>query len=498
MVKRKYKIFILAILAVLAIFFIFTKGYQSRSNGQVDNIIKTCPRYEIDVIFAPEDKTLQASQKLFFINNTGKELSELYFHLYPNAFKTIDSAPFPLAEMDRAYPTGFSPGYINVKEITIDFQEAFYEIDDTILKVVLAKPSKPGETLLLNMSYAAVIPPSQGRYGYGENTYNIANWYPILAVYDDMGWHVDPYYDVGDPFFSEVGLYEVRIKAPKEYTIAASGSLNNRREEGDYCYWEFNTDLVRDFAWLSSANFDILTTQVDKTKITSYYIKGDDECGKKALEFGAKAIKFFNDYFGPYPYENFAVVAADFYIGGMEYPNLVMIGHQFYNPGDFLEYIVVHETAHQWWYGLVGNNEIKEPWLDEALTEYSTILYYEDTYGKRIGQQVYEHIILNPYIMYELEYGVKPISRSLSEFSSWSEYSAVVYSRGAIMLKELERRMGKGKLREALGYYLRNNQYKNATTDNFIEALNQGTGTNWGEYIYQWLEGEESLEEATG
>ena len=180
----------------------------------------------------------------------------------------------------------------------------------------------------------------------------------------------------------------------------------------------------------------------------------------------------------------------------MEYPNLVMIGEEFYGPGDFLEYVIVHETAHQWWYGLVGNNQVVEAWLDEALAEYSTILYYENIYGKKIGKSVYETAILNPYKLYEAENIPKPILRHLSQFSDWRDYSGTVYYKGAIMLKYLEGRMGKAKLREALCYYFEENLYKNTSTVDFIEAINHVTGVDWTDYIYRWLKGSEKLQNA--
>ena len=238
------------------------------------------------------------------------------------------------------------------------------------MKVILSKPFKPKDKLVMTVEFDAVLPPACGRFGYGKNTFNIGNWYPILATYDDKGWHKEPYYDVGDPFYSEVGIYDVHISAPKDYIIAASGSLQEKREKADQIVWNFKTDLVRDFAWVASNKFRTVNLNIGKTRITSYYLEGDEDYGQEALEYAQKALVFFNNYFGEYPYSDYSVVASDFYIGGMEYPNLVIIGEEFYRPGDFLEYVIVHETAHQWWYGLVGNNQVMEAWLDEALAEY--------------------------------------------------------------------------------------------------------------------------------
>ena len=113
-----------------------------------------------------------------------------------------------------------------------------------------------------------------------------------------------------------------------------------------------------------------------------------------ATKISKESIEIFNDMFGKYPYNIYSVIASDFYIGGMEYPTLSMIDEGLYtNKNKFLlEYVIAHETAHQWWYSVVGNDEVSEPWLDEALTEYSTILSFEKKYGKNIIENLYGNL----------------------------------------------------------------------------------------------------------
>jgi hypothetical protein len=495
--KRKFVILSVIILLVMGVRFVFLQsGYRESERKTSQNFMKTCPRYEMNVAFYPEEKKTDVFQTITITNDKAIEFKELYFHLYPNAFKTFDQVPFPREEMERAYPEGFAPGYITLKKLLVESRQANYEIEDTLLKIILEEPLKPGKKTDLTFEFELVIPPSHGRFGYGQNTFNIANWYPILAMYNEKGWHKDPYYSVGDPFFSEAGLYEVHIKAPKDYTIAASGSLQGKHEDEEQVIWSFNTGLVRDFAWIAGENLEIKEISRGGTRIISYYPGDKEVYGGKALEHAKNALFFFNDYFGQYPYDEYCVVASDFYIGGMEYPNLVMIGVEFYGSGEFLEYVVVHETAHQWWYGLVGNNQIEEAWLDEALAEYSTLLYYEYFYGRKTGQEVYEEAIFNPYKLYEVSSAPGPILRPLSDFTDWKDYSAAVYYKGAIMLKELEGRMGKKKLQEALRYYFKKNLFKNATAADFIEALNHVTGVDWTDYILDWLKRTEALDKA--
>lgn len=468
------------------------KNWQAIKQGMK----KECNLYKIDASFDPKNKTVTAKQEISIKNNFDETFSELYFHIYPNAFQSVDTTPFPKEDMKLAYPDGFSPGKMKIQKISSNKKPLKYNINGTILEVVLDKPLKPKETAKVSIEFKCILPPSRGRYGYGKNTFNIANWYPLLAVYDDKGWNKYPYYKIGDPFYSDIALYSVNIRTPKNYTVAATGSLVNKKVKGEHILWEYETDLVRDFAFVASNKFDVAYDDLYKTKVKSYFIKGDEN-GKKALEYAKKSLEVFNRLFGKYPYSDYSVVASDFYIGGMEYPNIVIIGEEFYDDLELLEYIIVHETAHQWWYGLVGSNQVAEPWLDEALAEYSTILYYEDVYGKRVGEKMYNQAILNPYKFYEMANSPGPILRPLSQFKNWQDYSVLVYSKGAIMLKELERRMGKGQFLKALKTYYEENVYRNATTKDFINAINCVTGTDWTDFVWKWLKDSSKLDMAS-
>lgn len=491
-ISLKALVFILLILTFLGL---FAKTFDLGS-GEHHNLSGKESEYHIQAHFDPDGKKITCSQTVKLRNNSMGEYTELFFHIYPNVYKTADSAPFPKSDMNMAYPEGFSPGYMTIHNISCDGMPLTYEINDTILRVNLPKPLKAGKWITLHIEFTDFIPPSYGRYGYGKNTFNIANWYPILAVHDENGWNIDPYYAVGDPFYSDVATYRVSITVPKAFTIAATGSLQEKEKQGEYINWVFAAKPVRDFAWIASDKFEMAEKTVGDTRVFSYYIMDDASAGKKAMEVGARAVEFFNDYFGKYPYKDYAIVASDFYIGGMEFPNLVMIGRQFYSSTDALEYVTAHETAHQWWYGVVGNNEVKEPWLDEALTEYSTVLYYEHVYGPEIGGQMYKQMIYNPYMAYEATRGAGTILKSLDQFNDWNEYSALVYSRGAIMLKNLEAKIGRDTLQKALRFYYRQNMYKNATTSDFIKAVNRAAGVDWSGYIYKWLRGAEPLQPA--
>jgi len=451
--------------------------------------------YEIEAKFDPEAKSLLCSQRVVYRNRTERELTHLYFHLYPNAFKYEEKPAFPRDEMDRAYPNGFSPGFIDIMGISIDGIESHFVLGgycEDILMVVLNEPLKTGGRVTIEFSYLVQLPNSLWRFGYGDNTIKAANWYPIAAVYDDEGWHLNRYYSIGDPFYSDMANYRVAIDMPADYIIASTGDFIRKKEYNGSIRWEIKAEAVRDFVFLAGTGFKVSSAEVDGTTVNSYYYT--DVYGQKALDYAANALKIYNRVFGKYPYRQFSVVESDFYIGGMEYPNLVMVDHGLYNSQslEYLEIVTVHETAHQWWYGLVGNNQVDDAWLDEALTEYATALYFGHRYGPDKEQVMYRrHIAEGKYGFYEgymksLEID-ETIHRPVYEFPDWVTYDILVYGKGAMMFHNLRQRLGDDMFYKVLREYFNRYRFKNADKEDFIGVLNEITGGDWSDFLDEWL-----------
>ncbi|MFU0799966.1 MAG: M1 family metallopeptidase [Xylanivirga thermophila] len=451
--------------------------------------------YKIDVYFDAMKKEIRCKQVVDYVNNTSKGLDKVYFHLYPNAFKDKNRSVYPEEEFYAAYPNGFSQGYIKFDDISINHVPAYFRIggySEELLIINLPTKLKPNDRIEITMEYEVKIPNSVGRFGYGEYTFNITNWYPIACVYDNKGWNTHPYYDIGDPFYSEVSNYDVIIHAPDKYTIATTGDIISIEEQKDKKLWHIKAMAVRDFAWVASNKFKISSKKVDGITVYSYYF--DQAFGKEALDFALDAIGIYNKKFGKYPYKQFSVVAADFFIGGMEYPNLVLIDRTLYNMSskDWLEIVTVHETAHQWWYGLVGNNQIEEPWLDEALAEYSTVLYYGHKYGADKMDNMYKTMITEGKYDYINQYipGEKideTIDRPVYKFPDWIIYDILVYGKGSIMLKEFHDKVGDKGFYNVLQTYYSDNMFKNVTKEDWLKACEKATNKSWNDFFDAWL-----------
>ena len=453
--------------------------------------LENISHYEIDVQMFEKEKMYTGRQYTTYTNHTGIELQELYFHLYPNAYKTLDGAPIIL-QNGFPDPMSYDVGFIDILEVSIEDFDLEYEVigeDETILKVKLNQPLAQDETIKLFLAYDGKLPNSQDRFGYGQRVMNFGNWYPILCVYDEDGWNLEPYYKLGDPFYSNISNYNVRITTDKKSIVASSGNILSEEVVQDKKVYEIEGKLIRDFAWALSPYFKIKESKVDNTKVKLYYLDEKSTTVRYALNAATDSIKTFNKRFGKYPYEDFNVVMTEF-SSGMEYPGIVFISNDYFNYGsrDVLEQIIVHEAAHQWWYGLVGSNQIKEAWLDEALATYSEVIYTSEIHGKNKGREYY-----NKYISQGFEYGKRYlgeneiVNKHLNEFVGWNDYSILVYLKGAMFINQIKVNYGEDTLYRILSEYYKEYKFYNASTEDFIRICEEVTESSFKRLVDTWL-----------
>lgn len=498
--KRKLNVILVLVLIAAMLISCSGKGANIGSNEAASKEVnKVAPIqngniYKINAELNEADKTLTANQSITYINTENVELKELYFHVYPNAFKQKQTAPFLFDDFERAYSEGFKPGYADVTAVkTKDGQNLKYSIqgeDATIMKVELSQALKPNSSIEIEMNYKVVIPPANERFGYGKNHFNLGNWYPVAAVYDQNGWNLDRYYAIGDPFYSDSANYEVQIKAPKEYVIAASGNLVSDKEEGNSRVWQFQGSSMRDFAFIANKDFKIAEKNFNGTVVKSYYYKEDEKRGKDALDIGVNSIKIFNEKYGKYPYPSYSVVETVF-PSGMEYPGLVYISDDYYKPfanRDALTIVVVHETAHQWFYSLVGNDQIDEAWLDEGFANYSESIYIENAYSKERGQNYFSRNIEDRHAQVMASKTIDGVVvRNLKDFRNWEDYGPTVYTRGAMVLNELRNKIGDEKFFQVMQEYFKEYEFKIATTQDFIRVSEKVSGQDLDQFFNSWL-----------
>lgn len=479
----------------IAIFFCFAifvcVGFLAGC-GETNNLTN----YEIVLTYDDENHTAQCSTAIDYFNSSTNALTNVLFHLYPNAFSEKgDGMVVNAASEAKAYPNGKSYGGIEVSSVKIGGNEAEWEYEgdaDTFLRVTLVDQLFPDERVKIEISYSLIVPNINHRFGWGENAVNFANFYPIVCTYrEGDGFCTNDYMANGDPFCSEVANYNVTISYQKNMTVAFGGDNVLTRENGDFLTTTFTSKKVRDVAFVLSRKFEHLSAAAGKTTVDYYFY--DDEDAASSLEIAIKSVEFFNEKFGEYPYSNLAVVQTNFVHGGMEYPRLVMISDA--EKGEDYRYVIVHEIVHQWWYGVVGNDEFNEPWLDESLTEYSTALFYEnhDEYG--ISYQSIVDGANSTYKFFLKIYssitgGVDTsMNRAINEYATEPEYVNNIYTRGIIMFDSLRDVLGEKKFYACLKNYYKSYSFKIATSDDMIDAFCSKSRIPLTSFFDSWLGG---------
>lgn len=496
--KMKKKNKFLLILIFLAVFLLGCEkgealGADTLIDKEMNNInIDIINEYKIDMELDEDNKSYIGKQYTTYVNDTGIILDELFFHIYPNAFKTLESAPIIFNQVFED-PLNYKKGYmdiLSVRDKNIDLEYNLLPKDNTILNVKLNKPLEVGETITIFLEYKGAFPNSKDRFGYGDKTINAGNWYPILCKYDKDGWNLEPYYKLGDPFYSDISNYKVNITTSKDMVIASSGNILSEKINESKKVYNIEGQLIRDFAWVASKDFKIKEKVIDSTTVKIYYLDDNVDMADYALKVGLDSIGIFNKIFGKYPYSQYSIVMTEF-PSGMEYPGIVFIGNDYflYSRRKILEQIIVHETAHQWWYGLVGSDQVKVAWLDEGLTTYSETIYIKEKYGKKAAQDYFNDNVVAGY-----EYGKvylamdNSFNKHLKEFSGWDDYGILVYQRAAMFIDAIKGKYGEKVLYKILEEYFKRFKYYNATADDFIRVCQDITKTEMSELVTKWLD----------
>lgn len=493
----------LCLISAIALIVLIFTGCTSKTLSQ------NLTDYNLNLTLDTENKTITGTQKVNYLNNTDVTLDNIQFHLYPNAFREgAKISPVSLTNEHKAYPNGKSYGKIDIQSVKVSGMNCTLKLneddeinnpsylitgeDENILKVNLTKELYPDDKIEIEIEFFITLPNINHRFGYGDNTINLGNFYPIACVYEDGNFKTDLYHYNGDPFYSEMANYKVAITYPDNYKMASTGNLINTTAENNLTTNIISAQSVRDFAIVLSEQFEVISQECDGIMVNYYYFS--DEAPEKSLEIACKAISTFNNLIGKYPYKTLAVVEANFVHGGMEYPNLIYISNDI---TDHIQYeqVIVHETAHQWWYNVVGNSEYDNGWLDEGLTEYSTALFYEINSNEGIDKDLIIKNAYSNYLLFVEVYGDvygeldTSMDRNLSEFKTEPEYVYLTYVKGMLLFDTLREILGMYKFTKCLQTYYKQNSFKIAKPEDMISAFEKASNTKLETIFKSWIEG---------
>lgn len=434
-----------------------------------------------------ENNSFTAIQKVNYVNKEQQPLSELYFHLYANIYK--DKEGFETESLSSTFPNGFNPGGIEVSEVSLLGVPLDTEITDKHIKINLATPLPPMESLIITFKYKTSLPNATSRMGYYNDCYNLTGFYPVAAVFEDGKWQIDKYGVVGDPFFTDMSDYYVTLNLPENFTVASSGNYT-KTSQGNMQELNIIAPNVREIAVVASPNMKVAEDVVDGITVRSYYVPSiDDAYGQLALEYAKSSVAYFNATFGKYPYNQLSVVGSEFVGGGMEYPNLTIITRDVYKEErkSYLEWVVAHEIAHQWWYGLVGSDPVNNSFVDESLTEYSTWSYIKSRYDSATADAFKNKFILTPFERYRSMVDGKSMHKSTAKFENSLELSLLVYNKGCMMYMDMENFMGQDKLKEILRSYYEKNAYSIVTPEKWKQHFKDSYTYDWDAFFKKWI-----------
>jgi hypothetical protein len=440
-------------------------------------------QYELSVKLNP-DQTFQGKMAVNYTNSESESLGSLYFRLFPNGGASYGNGSLSPSDVK----VGDQPAGSNLS------------LSNSVLEVKLPQALRPGDQVQISMNFTGTVPvdyggegtDAYGIYNYSEGVLALSGWYPILAVYDDQGWHLNSASPVGDSVFSDMAFYAVTITTANNQVLAATGVQVDEKRAGDVTQYRYISGPVRDFFIISSPDFKVKSQSMDGTKVNSYYLPGQEPGGTKGLDVGVKSVQVYNDQFGHYPYTELDIIDAPMRnAGGVEFPGIVLIESSRYDNPDNPVFIntVAHEVAHQWWYNLVGNDVIEEPWLDEGLTTYSSGVYYEEAYGSE-GYQGIASYWKQSYDKAAQAGKDDQVTRSLTYFENSPDprlYGPVVYSKGALFFYNLRQEIGDRAFFSALQAYYQQFQYKIATGDDLLKAFEEASGKQLDAFYQQWL-----------
>lgn len=430
------------------------------------------PHYTLDLQIYPDSGFLMGEEQIWYPNQTGDPLSEIVLRLYPN---------FPRDVFGNG-------GDVRMDVLSVAVEgkpmSSTLLMHNTALRIPLETPLLPGDALSLSVSYSATIVP------WDDANWPLQSYYPTVAVYDEHGWRLD-YTNFADIVYAETAFYEVLVTIPSEYSVIATGTTVETRTVGQRTTYTIYTGPVREFSF-SVGDFEAVSRVVgaeNDITITVYKARGSFLNHASILEVAVHALQTYEYRFGLYPYRELDIhLLPGRFDGGWEHPGLIFLSSDAQVDGG-TRYVAAHEVAHQWWYGVVGNDIYHAPWLDEAFAQYSGIIYAQDNEPQSVVQSYWEAEVMRRYRA-SFRYGNLPIGLAITEYPGFSGYYQTVYGKGSYFLNMLRYELGDDAFFAGLQRYYRRHRYDVATTADVQHAFEAASNRDLSSLFQTWVAGQ--------
>jgi hypothetical protein len=478
------------------------------------------PHYDLDIRLDLSGHDAHVRQRVTWTNRSAASVHEIIFNAHSRYVvpkKEVGLLAKTL-EILRMNPDegiyGRQPPFDLHRAVAGGQASEFYFAGDTgtDLVVPLAAPLPPGQAIAVELDYTLHLPQKQGRWGQWQGVTFLSNWLPVVAVHDDLGWHPTPFVPWHQPFFNEAGLYTVRVTLPADQKVATSGTITARRDlEGGLQQLEITADGVRDFAFLCSARYVEYTEEAPTVpgrppvRLHCLAFPEHEHYARLMLKTVAEVIPFYSKYIGPYPWADFTIAESYFGWNGNECATLVMIDERVMgmpHVGEgYVEYLISHETCHQWWYNLIGTNGWCETWMDEAMATWFAHRFLDRKCGFNnrmlrfpAGLEWLPNINRESY-RYSTLYGVigrgeqSPVVQEMPQFRHIGNLFGMCYDKGSKVVGMIEDRLGEAAFADFLHRIYDRYQYRILRVADLQRELEEFTGQPWDEFFRRWLYG---------
>ncbi len=490
--------------------------------GQEATLSDQVVSYVIEARLDPGTHTIQARQRMTWRNRSDRAIGSVYLHLYLNAFSGEGSTFFTESrERDFTFrsevPIGEGEwGYIRLDAVTQGGVEVPWRhvqpdggpaTDRTVARLDLPEPVPPGGELVLDIDFFDQLPRVVARTGWFGSFHLMAQWFPKIAVLELPGergaetlrWNVHEFH-MNSEFYADFGRFDVTLDVPSDVRVGATGTLAGEPHQADgRTRHRYVQDDVHDFAWAADANFAQPLTATWRgldghdVSVQVLYPPEYEKSAPPVLQATLDSLDYFSRTLGPYPYRSVTAVVPPYNAmeaGGMEYPTFfTALGFRDPAPDTWeragLDFVTIHEFGHGYFQGILASNEFEEPWLDEGLNEFwnQRMLARRHPQGLRVMPRWIKALgidpALDPFDYERIAAGLRMPHDGLGR-SSWDRYSSgsygTIYSRSAVMLRELEARVGSEALERAFRLYYERWKFRHPSTADLREALAEGTG----------------------
>ena len=467
--------------------------------------------YNMEIDMNVNNYQYDGKQELTYTNNSPDTLTQVFYHLYFNAFQPgseMDVRSRSIADPDRRVGDRISKlapdeiGFMKVNSLNQDGKNLSYTVVGTVLEVALATPILPGQKTTFNMEFTGQVPVQIRRSGRNNKegvALSMTQWYPKLAEYDFEGWHADPY--IAREFHGVWGDFDVKITIDADFTLGGTGYVQNgndvghgyqdkgasatpKTKRGKYT-WHFVAPNVHDFTWAADPNY-LHDTIIAENGVELHFLYKNNpeiiENWKNLQSKTADILSYLNKHVGTYPYKQYSVIQGG--DGGMEYAMCTLItGERSFGS---LVGVTAHEFAHTWFQFLLASNEAKHEWMDEGFTSYISAKAMNE-----VMQQNKENPHAGSYRGYYrlVESGnEQPQTTHADRYNRNGAYGATAYNKGAVFLAQLGYIIGEENLAKTLKRYFNDFAFKHPTPNDIKRTAEKVSGIQLDWYLMDWTQ----------